>query len=142
MLSKLKNLIIQKPAFIIKVILIFVVVFTSVQLWKKQNAQEIRLKTLQEEKQLAMRIPELKKQVELQTYSRQNKPEKIKKEGNSNLLLKGVFMKDNVYYALIGNKFYQKGDNCGDFIISEINLSYVVIQDLNTNTIQKLYLSK
>jgi len=141
MLSKFTNLIIRETRFSLRLVIIIVIILSSVWLWKKEKIQIQHLKKIKEEKQLVVKIPELEKQIQSYGNSGRIESQESKKITRKDLVLKGIFFQNNMYFVLIGDTFYKKGDTCGNFDILNIDLNYVTIQDRNTKQTEVLRFS-
>lgn len=134
MRNKLTNLLAWEPRFSIIFALIIAVMVAWFMLGKKEKLQFGRLSKVRAEKQLIAQIPVLEKKIRSGSGATSGT---FKDEKDP--VLKGIFMQDNIYYTVIENKFYQKGDTLGDFVISKIAFYYVVLQNKYTNQTKVIY---
>jgi len=139
--SKFTNLTIRETRFSLRLVIIIVIILSSVWLWKKEKIQITQLKKVSAEKQLVVKIPELEKQIQSYGDPGRIKSRESKKITRNDLVLKGIFFQNNMYFVLIGDTFYKKGDTCGNFDILNIDLNYVTIQDINTKQTEVLRFS-
>lgn len=112
-----------------------VVVFTTLYLFLQRGAflKQREADTLQQDKtlaqELARQIPELEKK--LGAFQERGKivtslPLKI------NLVLSGIFIKDDKPIVLIGEDIYQKNDTVNGFTILEITPYAIILEDKAT----------
>lgn len=138
--NKFINLLIREKRFSLRFAIIIVIILSSVLIWRKQKIQIAQLKKVREEKQLIAQKSELEKQIQIYNDNLQRtKSPELKETKKMDLVLKGVFMQNNIYYALIGDTFYKEGDTCGNFTILKIDWDYVTIQDKDTRQTEILH---
>jgi len=142
MLNKFKNLFVKDKTISAKLIAIMLIILSSLLLSKTQDDQNIRLKRIKDEKQLVVKIPELEKQIKIYEDSGKAKLLELKIKIHKKPLLKGIFLKDKFYCALIADVFYREGDDCGDFDILKIDSNEVTIQYKDTQETEVLRISE
>ncbi len=122
-----------------------VVLFAAIYLFLQKGAilKELETARLRRDKalaqELARQIPGLEKKIEI--LREKGKiigilPRKI------NLVLSGIFIKDGKPVALIGENIYQKNDMIDGFMILEITLNGIVLEDQATKQKREIRLPK
>ena len=143
MLNRIVSLFIQEPKIIFKIIIIIAIAFASIFLWKKQELLYAQLRKIEDEKQLVSEIGESETRVQSPNDSKKaGAEEALKEKQKKDFILKGIFLSDNAYHALIGNDFYKEGDICGNYVIKKIDLDYIIVEDKNTKHVQVITLSE
>ncbi len=143
MLIKLKNLFVLEKRIGLNLFAIILIILSSLWLAKIQKAQYFRLNEVREEKQLVAKIPELEKQIKIYEDSGKTKSQAAEKKSARIVpVLKGIFLQDKLYYALIGDAFYKEGESCEDFEILKIDFNQVTIQYKNTKETEVLLFSQ
>jgi len=138
MKNKFRNLFNKSPVILFKIFIIIILILVSMLLWRKQRAQAMQLNKIKEMKQLVSQIPKLKKQIEVEAALDNTKyPQELRKE-KIEFVLKGIFLSNNSYCALINDKIYQKGGKCQDFYVSDINLESVILKNDSSGDVKTL----
>jgi type II secretory pathway component PulC len=143
MRNRVINLFTQDTSFRLRAIIILVIIVIVFLLWKTTQRQEIELvklhQRLKQAKEMFAQIPMLEekfKTLQEEVVILQSKPTKI------NFVLNGIFIKNNIHVALIGEKIYRENDSIGGFTISKITPKSVILKNKRTQGERIIYISK
>lgn len=146
MRNKFINLLVQDLSLSLKIIAVALLAPLYLFLQKGVFLRELEAARWRQDKalaeQLARQIPGLQKKIEALSALLEkgkiieNLPLKI------NLVLSGIFIKDNKPVVLIGENIYQKNDTVEGFTISDITSTAVILEDQATKEERELRLPK
>jgi hypothetical protein len=102
---------------------------------KKLEAARLRQDKVSAQ-ELARQIPGLEKKLDVL------REKGIVRSRKTNFILSGIFIKDDKPVALIGENIYQKNDTIDSFMILEITLNGIVLEDQSTKEKREVRLPK
>ena len=100
---------------------------------------EVRLKKVRAEKQLVLKIDDMRKTIASKKIKPVGKAVVKQKE---KLMLQGTVLKGKLYHALINGLIYKKGDIVGDYRVIDIHKNSVVLENKLTKEFHLLKISE